>query len=92
MEKIQAAGGEVVSFEINKFGVISDLNTANFLLQPGLPFKIKNDGSEAVTLEVRLSKMEAGQFVSTKIDLGWNPENVVEIKSTATSVTLKWGY
>lgn len=92
MEKIQAAGGEAVSFEINKFGVISDLDTANFILKPGQPFKIKNDGSEAATLEVRLSKMEEGQFVSTKFDLGWNPENVVEVKSTAASVTLKWGY
>jgi len=92
MEKIQAAGGEAVSFEINHMGVISDLDTENFTLKPGQPFKIKNDGTDAVTLEVRTSKMAEGEFIATRIDLGWNPENVVEIKMTSASVTLKWGY
>lgn len=92
MEKIQSAGGEAVSFEINNFGVVSGLDTANFTLKPGQPFKIKNDGTAAVALEVRTSKMEEGEFVATNFDPGWNPENVVEIKMTATAVTLKWGY
>lgn len=92
MEKIEGSGGEAVVFDINYFGVIEDLDTTNFTLKPGRGFKIKNDGDSAVTLEVRTTRMEEGSFIETKFDTGWNPEVILEIKSTETEVDLKWGY
>lgn len=92
MDKILTPLGEEVCFEPARMGVIEDLSTSNFTLKPGHPFRLKNDGDTAVSLEVRLSKMDNGEFVETKFDPGWNPEIIVEIKQTATTVDLKWGY
>lgn len=92
MEKIITPLGEVVCFEPSIIGVVSNLSTSNFSLKPGNPFRLKNDGDLPVKLEVRLSKMNNDEFIETKFDLGWNPEIIVEIKQTSTSVDLKWGY
>ena len=82
----------MVSAQIGKMGVISGLDTANFVMSE-TPFNIKNDGSEAVELEVRLWSMEPGQFVKTRFEMGWNPEIVREIKQTSNAnLNLKWGY
>lgn len=84
--------GEEVCFEPSIMGSITNLSSSNFSLKPGKPFRIKNDGDLPVTIEVRLSKMPSGEFIETKFDLGWNPEIIVEVKQTSTSVNLKWGY
>jgi hypothetical protein len=84
--------GDMVSQQIGKMGVISDLDTANFTI-PGTPFNLKNDGETAVTLAVNLWSMEPGKFVQTRFDTGWNPEIIREIQKTSLSnSSLKWGY
>ena len=84
-------GGEVISPQIGNIGVIN-LNNGNFKKED-IPFNIKNDGATAVLLEVNLWGMEPGEFVSTQIDTGWNPEIVREIRQSSLSgLDLKWGY
>lgn len=85
--------GDMVSAQIGKMGSISNLNNANFSLSDGQPFNIKNDGTQYVELQVRLNGMAEGEFVTTKFDVGWNPEIVKEVKQTSlTSLNLKYGY
>lgn len=84
-------GGEVVSPQIGKIGVIENLNNRNFKNED-TPFNVKNDGETAVVLEVNLWGMEPGEFVSTRFETGWNPEIVREIKQTSINATLLWGY
>jgi hypothetical protein len=84
--------GDMVSPQVGKIGIISELNNANFRLQ-GTPFNLKNDGETAVTLSVNLWSMESGEFVATRFETGWNPEIIREIQQTSLSnLTLKWGY
>lgn len=85
--------GDMVSAQIGKMGSISNLNNANFSLSDGQPFNIKNDGAQYVELQVRLSGMAEGEFITTKFEVGWNPEIVKEVKQTSlTSLNLKYGY
>lgn len=85
-------GGEVVSPQIGKIGVIENLNNISFLLAE-VPFNVKNDGETAVELEVNLWGMEPGDFIKTRFETGWNPEIVREIKQTSlANLNLKWGY
>lgn len=85
--------GDMVSAQIGKMGSISNLNNANFSLLDGQPFNIKNDGTQYVELQVRLNGMAEGEFVTTKFEVGWNPEIVKEVKQTSlTSLNLKYGY
>lgn len=84
--------GAATSAQISKMGVIADLDTGNFNL-PGVPFNIKNDGDDPVTLEVNLWDMQPGTYIETVFGLGWNPEIVREIKqnNVLTAPNLKWG-
>ena len=83
--------GETVSAQIGKMGLI-DL-TNDFGLLHGQRFNIKNDGDEAVALEVQLSAMAEGSFIETVFEAGWNPEIVKTIKATSIGgLNLKWGY
>ncbi len=84
-------GGEVVSAQIGKIGVIENLINANFKIED-TPFNVKNDGETAVMLEVNLWGMEPGKFVKTRFEVGWNPEIVREIKQTSINATLVWGF
>lgn len=85
--------GEMVSAQIGKMGSISNLNNANFSLSDGQPFNIKNDSAQYVELQVRLNGMAEGEFVTTKFEVGWNPEIVKEVKQTSlTGINLKYGY
>jgi len=86
--------GDMVSAQIGVLGVISDLETTNFKLDNGVGFNIKNDGEQAVELEVNLAGMEEGVFVKTRFELAWNPEIVREIKADAglENYDLKYGY
>ena len=83
-------GGEVVSAQIGKMGVI-DLSTQNFKIN-GIPFNVKNDSETAVFIDVNLWGMEPGTFVHTRFETGWNPEIIREIKQTSINATLLWGY
>lgn len=83
--------GAVVSSQIARMGTISLTNGA-FRLPGNVPFNIKNDGTESVTLQVTLDKMADGEYVTTKFEPGWNPEIVKEVKScTPSSDDLKYG-
>lgn len=83
--------GAAISPQISRIGVITNLSESNFSL-PGIPFNIKNDGQTAVNLEVNLWDMEPGTYISTRFEVGWNPEIVREVKRNATSdMSLKWG-
>lgn len=78
-----------MSAQIGRMGVIDTL--VDFSLPHGQRFNIKNDGDDAVSLEVQLAGMAAGQFVATVFDVGWNPE-IVRIVKASTATDLKWGY
>lgn len=85
--------GEMVSAQIGKMGRIENLQNKDFFLEDGQSFNIKNDGTDPVSLEVQLSGMEAGEFIETKFECGWNPEIVKAVKqSSLSSINLKWGY
>lgn len=81
--------GDVVSAQVSVIGAI-DITSGNF--SKDTPFCVKNDGETAVTLEVNLWGMEPGVFVSTRFEVGWNPEIVREIKQSSTTAPLIWGY
>lgn len=74
------------------FGVVTNLATADFALTGNQQFNIKNDGTEAVTLEVIPADVATETFVSTKFAVGWNEEIVRKIKLNAASLTLLYGY
>jgi hypothetical protein len=85
--------GEMVSAQIGKMGVITNLTNANFALADGQCFNVKNDGLQPVKLEIQLAGMQDGEFVETTFEVGWNPEIVKAVKQTSLSSTnLKWGY
>ena len=81
----------MVSAQIGRMGVIDLAN--DFGLLYGQVFNVKNDGDEAVVLEVQLSGMAEGSFVETVFETGWNPEIVKMVKAKNVSgLNLKWGY
>ena len=83
----------MVSAQIGKMGVIDGLQENNFSLPDGQCFNVKNDGTQAVSLQVQLPGMESDEFVETKFEVGWNPEIVKVVKQTSlSSINLKWGY
>lgn len=83
----------MVSAQIGKMGVITNLTNANFALADGQCFNVKNDGLQPVKLEIQLAGMQDGEFVETTFEVGWNPEIVKAVKQTSLSSTnLKWGY
>ena len=81
--------GDKVSPQISVAGSI-DLSGGNF--KKDIPFAVKNDGEQAVFLEVRLFGMPEGEFIRTRFEVGWNPEIVSEIKATSITNPLVWGY
>ncbi|MCI2121429.1 MAG: hypothetical protein LKK19_01845 [Bacteroidales bacterium] len=93
MAKCTNRNGDVVSAQISVIGGITDLDTAAFSLG-GKAFNVKNDGDDAVELDVNLFGMPKGEFVKTKFDAGWNPEIIREIKAddTLSDINLKYGY
>lgn len=89
----ETRSGEMVSAQIGKMGVIDGLTNGNFSLEDGQCFNVKNDGTQAVELQVQLAGMADGEFVETKFEIGWNPEIVKTVKQTSlSSINLKWGY
>lgn len=85
-------GGETISAQIGNMGAITDLESKNFSI-PTIPFNLKNDGDDAIELEVNLWGMKAGEYIKTVFDVGWNPEIIREIKQTdLQNLNLKWGY
>lgn len=83
----------MVSAQIGKMGAIGNLQSDNFTMPDGQCFNIKNDGTQAVSLQVQLAGMSDGEFVETKFEVGWNPEIVKIVKQTSLSgINLKWGY
>lgn len=82
--------GEMASAQIGVIGEITGLSEGNFRKEVG--FNIKNDGESAVILELNLWGMKPGEFVKTRIDTGWNPEIVREIRQTSQVLNLKFGY
>ena len=81
--------GSIVSAQIGRMGTVS-LADGEFRLPNNTPFNIKNDGDEAVELEVLLDKNAEGDYINTKFEPGWNPEIVRAIKSGDVS-NIKWG-
>lgn len=83
--------GEMVSPQIARMGLISNLGKKDFQMADGTAFNIKNDGISAVELEIQLAGNE--DFIKTRIEPGWNPEIVKAVKQTSlSSLNLKWGY
>lgn len=87
----ETRSGEHVSAQIGKMGVVA-MTDSGFELPDGQCFNIKNDGIAPVVLSVQLAGMDAGDFVETQFDLGWNPEIVRKIMPTSANINLKWGY
>lgn len=85
--------GEMVSAQIGRMGVVDGLQSGDFALLDGQCFNVKNDGTQAVSLQVQLAGMADGEFVETKFEVGWNPEIIKVVKQTSLSgINLKWGY
>ncbi len=82
--------GDLVSAQISVMGNVTFTGTANFKKE--IPFCIKNDGDTAVEIEVNLWGMPEGEFITTRFEVGWNPEIVREIKYTSQNLQLLWGY
>lgn len=79
------------SLQIGMMGAITGLSSGNY--QNGHLFNIKNEGEEAVTLEVNLARMPKNEFIETTFEPGWNPEIVRVIKqNSAADLNLKYGY
>ncbi len=89
----ETRSGEMVSAQIGKMGVITNLTNANFALADGQCFNVKNDGLQPVKLQIQLAGMADGEFIETTFEVGWNPEIVKAVKQTSlSSINLKWGY
>lgn len=90
--EITTRAGSVVSSQISKMGAVS-LDGGEFRIPGNMnkPFNIKNDGDEAVELEVLLDRNAEGDYVTTKFEPGWNPEIVRAVKSGDVT-NIKWGY
>ena len=83
--------GVRVSAQIAKCGDFAELNKANFKTENRDFFNIKNDGDEAVFLNVKFANND--EFQTWKFYPGWNPEIVKEVEQTSSDVSnLKWGY
>ena len=83
--------GEGLSLQLANFGVMS--LAANFKIEGNVKFQVKNEADEAVTLEVIPADAATDTFISVKMDPGWNPEIVREVKlNTTEGLALKWGY
>jgi hypothetical protein len=88
----QTASGEFVSLQAGLFGIM-DISTADFSITGNKKFYIKNEGTEAVSLEVIPAAAETDTYVTVKFDPGWNLEIVRKVKTnTGTLPTLLWGY
>lgn len=83
--------GAGVSAQIARMGEIT-FTDGEFRIPNNVPFQIKNDGEEAVTLEVLLDQMWEGNFIETSFAPGWNPEIVRAVKEPEGTVDLKYGY
>lgn len=81
-----------MSLQIGTMGVIENLATEDYVNNKCV--QIKNDGDDAVMLEVCLAAMPEGTWVETRFEVGWNPEIVKAIKhnASAASYNLKYGY
>ena len=83
--------GTQVSVQVGKCGVFTDLKSENFKMKNGKSFNIKNEGDEAVFLNVKFAQND--EFQMWKFYPGWNPEIVKEVEQTNSDVSnLKWGY
>lgn len=90
---MDSRSGEQASIQIGKIGEIKGLENGDFSLPDGQCFNLKNDGVSAVELTVQLAGMEEGDFVTTRFDVGWNPEIIKVVRQTSQpSGSLKWGY
>lgn len=83
-------GGAPVRLQISVAGAVDFGASGAF--SKDVPFCVKNDGEEAVTLEVNLWGMAPGEYVATKFEPGWNPELVREVKRPGGECSLVWGY
>lgn len=85
--------GEYTSGQIAKMGAITNLTASDFSIS-GVAFQIKNDGLQAVYLDLQLWGMDEGTYVNTLCEVGWNSEMVKKVKQnvSAGSYNLKWGY
>lgn len=84
--------GEGVSAQVAVLGCINNLKKANFKVEGGHSFNIKNESQAPIRLSVKLSRMD--EFIETTFDAGWNPEVVIEIKKdeSLSNIDLKYGY
>lgn len=70
--------------------VIGNIPSGNFKLgSPKEVFLIKNITDEAISLSVKPAG--SGEFITTKIYPGWNPEIIYEIQD-APENSLQYGY
>lgn len=89
--KMQIANpdGNSLSLQHTVFDSVDGLSDGDFTLPGNIPFKIKNDNEEAVSLEVKPAGL--GKWVLTNFHPGWNIEIVVAIKQNALVTNLIWG-
>ena len=82
--------GQKTSSQITKMGAVINLSTADFELTGNdKTFLVKNDATDPVTLAIVPALSDT--VVTTVFQPGWNPELIRKIKTTATTLNLKWG-
>lgn len=72
-----------IQMQVGNAEAVTNLATADFVPTTSTPFLIKNDGTDAVTLEVKYAN--GTDWISTKFQVGWNPDVVKAIKTNATA-------
>jgi hypothetical protein len=62
---------------------VPNLASADYEPTSGIPFLIKNDGADTISLEVKYAN--GTEWISTKFLPGWNVDQVKAIKTNVTA-------
>ena len=69
--------------QIGNAMVVPSLSLADYAPTSGIPFLIKNDGADTVSLEVKYAN--GTEWISTKFLPGWNVDQIKAIKTNVTA-------
>jgi len=79
---------ENITMQVGNAEEVPSLALADYAPTTDVPFLLKNDGTDNVTLEVKYANGTG--WISTVFQPGWNPDQIKAIKTNATAgLTLK---
>lgn len=76
-----------IIMQIGNAEAVPGISAADYAPTTDIPFLVKNDGTDNVTLEVKYANGTA--WVSTVFQPGWNPDVIKAIKTNAATLNLK---